>query len=200
MTQTLDVNARFDALDSARATAAPTSEAKASAFGTFAITFGISFTLLYTIYERLNWPLFTYVPAVSQIHFWLYRPIAGEGPPMYWYGWIALAIPSALLVGSIATVIPDQWLRRGTVFCCTLAALWPTFNSLLVAIDSWGAYGADFLHDIWLAAVPAVVGAAAITFYVPTQLAQRLWTSWLLTVPIGGLVVLGYSLNIYFLR
>jgi hypothetical protein len=200
MTQTLDVNARFDALDSARGTAVPTSEAKVSVVGTFAITFGISFTLLYTIYERLNWPLFTYVPAVSQIHFWLYRPIAGEGPPMYWYGWIALAIPSALLVGLIATVIHDQWLRRGTVFCCTLAALWPTFNSLFVAIDSWGAYGADFLHSIWLAAIPAVVGAAAITYYVPTSLAQRLWTSWLLTVPIGGLVVLGYSLNIYFLR
>ena len=100
MTQTLDVNARFGALDSASATAAATSQAKVSAFGTFAITFGISFTLLYTIYERLNWPLFTYVPAVSQIHFWLYRPLAGEGPPMYWYGWVFLAGPAALVVAS----------------------------------------------------------------------------------------------------
>jgi hypothetical protein len=200
MTQTLDVNARFNALDAARATAAPASEAKATALGTFAISFSISFTLLYTIYERLNWPLFTYVPAVSQIHFWLYRPIAGEGPPMYWYGWIALSIPSALLVGWIATVIPDQLLRRGTVFCCMLAALWPTVNALAVAIDSWGAYGADFVQSIWLGAIPALVGAAAITYYVPSGLAQRVWTSWLLIVPIGGLVVLGYSLNIYFLR
>jgi hypothetical protein len=199
MTQTLDVNARFGALDSARATAAATSQAKVSAFGTFAITFGISFTLLYTIYERLNWPLFTYVPAVSQIHFWLYRPVAGEGPPMYWYGWIALAVPSALLIGLIATILPEQLLRRGTVFCCTLAALWPTFNSLAVAIDSWGHYGADFVQSIWLGAIPALVGAAAITYYVPS-LAQRAWTSWLLIVPIGGLIVLGYSLNIYFLR
>src|ERR1700746_1588160 len=106
MTQTLDVHGRFAELDS-RPTAAPTSQVK-SAFGTFAITFGISFTLLYTIYERLNWPLFTYVPAVSQIHFWLYRPLAGEGPPMYWYGWLSLDIPSALLVAWIATLIPDQ--------------------------------------------------------------------------------------------
>src|SRR6516164_10419983 len=200
MTQTLDVNARFGALDSASATAAAASQAKVSAFGTFAITFGISFTLLYTIYERLNWPLFTYVPAVSQIHFWLYRPLAGEGPPMYWYGWIALAVPSALLLGLIATVLPEQLLRRGTVFCCTLAALWPTFNSLAVAIDSWGHYGADFVQSIWLGAIPALVGAAAVTYYVPAQMAQRAWTSWLLIVPIGGLVVLGYSLNIYFLR
>jgi hypothetical protein len=197
MTKTLDVHGRFAELDS-RATAAPTSQAK-TAFGTFAITFGISFTLLYTIYERLNWPLFTYVPAVSQIHFWLYRPIAGEGPPMYWYGWIALAVPSALLVGLIATILPDGLLRRGTVFCCTLAALWPTFNSLGIALDSWGAYDAEFLHSLSFAAIPAVIGAAAITYYVPS-LAQRAWTSWLLIVPIGGLVVLGYSLNIYFLR
>jgi hypothetical protein len=198
MTQTLDVHGRLGELDSARATATPTSQAK-SAFGTFAITFGISFTLLYTIYERLNWPLFTYQPAVGDIYFWLHRPLSGEGPPMYWYGWISLAVPSALLVGLIATILPDQLLRRGTVFCCTLAALWPTFNSLGIAIDSWGAYDAEFLHSLWLAAIPAVIGAAAITYYVPS-LAQRAWTSWLLIVPIGGLVVLGYSLNIYFLR
>jgi hypothetical protein len=199
MTQTLDVHGRFAEFDSARATAASTSHVK-SAFGAFAITFGIAFTLLYTIYERLNWPLFTYQPAVGQIYFWWHRPLSGEGPPMYWYGWISLAIPSALLVGMIATIIPDRLLRLGTVFYCTLAALWPTFNSLGAAIDSWGAYDAEFLRSIWLAAIPAVIGAAAITYYVPSELAQRAWTSWLLIVPIGGLVVLGYSLNIYFLR
>jgi hypothetical protein len=31
-------------------------------------------------------------------------------------------------------------------------------------------------------------------------LVQRTWTSWLLIVPIGGLVVLGYSLQQYFVR
>jgi hypothetical protein len=198
MTQTLDVHGRFAELDSARATTAPTTQAR-SAFGTFAITFGISFTLLYTIYERLNWPLITYQPAVGQVYFWMHRPLSGEGPPMYWYGWISLAIPSALLVALIATIIPDRVLRLGTVFCCTLAALWPTFNSLGIAIDRWGAYDSEFLQSSWLAAIPAVAGAAAITYYFPS-LSQRAWTSWLLIVPIGGLVVLGYSLNIWFLR
>jgi hypothetical protein len=168
--------------------------------GPFAITYGISFTLLYTIFERLNWPLFTYQPAVGQVYFWMHRSLSGEGPPMYWFGWIALTIPSALLVGWIATLIPDLWLRRGTVFCCVLAALWPTINSLGVAIDSWGAFGSDSLRSIWLGAIPALAAAAAITYYVPSQLAQRGWASWLLIVPIGGLVVLGYSLNIWFLR
>jgi hypothetical protein len=45
------------------------------------------------------------------------------------------------------------------------------------------------------------VGAAAITYLVPSQLAERVWTSWLLIMPIGGLVVLGYSLlQPWFLR
>jgi hypothetical protein len=37
-------------------------------------------------------------------------------------------------------------------------------------------------------------------YYVPAQLAERAWTSWLLIVPIVGLVVLGNSLLIYFVR
>jgi hypothetical protein len=45
--------------------------------------------------------------------------------------------------------------------------------------------------------IPAVVGEGAITYYVP-PLSQRAWTSWLLIMPISGLVVLGYSLNIWF--
>jgi hypothetical protein len=30
--------------------------------------------------------------------------------------------------------------------------------------------------------------------------AERMWTSWLLIMPIGGLIVLGYSLKTFFLR
>ena len=57
------------------------------------------------------------------------------------------------------------------------------------------------MNSPWAAAVPALVGAAAITFYVPSQFVQRVWTSLLLIVPIGGLVVLGYSLlQPWFLR
>jgi len=58
---------------------------------------------------------------------------------------------------------------------------------------------AEFVHVVWLAAIPAAIVAAAITYYVPS-LSQRAWTSGLLIAPIGGLVVLGYSLNIWFLR
>jgi hypothetical protein len=202
MTQTLDVGEGFSQLDSSRATGAPTAatQTKASKFGTFAITFGIAFPLLYTVYERLNWPLFTYHPVLGNVDFW--RQPAGVGPPMFWYGWIVLAAISAFVVGGIAAIIPGQWLRRATVFCCALAALWPAaLAALRIFITDWATFDADFLNSVWVAAVPAFVGAAVITYYVPSRLAERVWTSWVLIAPIGGLVVLGYSLlQPWFLR
>ena len=96
MTRTVDVDERSSQFESSHAMDAPTSTAHTRAkVRTFAFTFGIAFTLLYTVYERLNWPLFTWQPAVGKMYFWSHRPLSGEGPPMYWYGWIALAIPSA---------------------------------------------------------------------------------------------------------
>jgi hypothetical protein len=168
---------------------------------TFVFTFGIAFTLLYTVLERLNWPLFTYQPAAGKLYFWLHRPLSGEGPPMYWYGWIVNAAIAALVLGWIGTIISGQWLRPATVFCCALAALWPAaLAGLRIYITGWATFDADLLDSVWVAAAPALVGAAAITYYVPSRLAERAWTSWLLIVPIVGLVVLGNSLLIYFVR
>jgi len=201
MTQTLDVaDERLSQLAGAHPAAAPTStQTRASKLGTFAITFGIAFALLYTVYERLNWPLFTYHPASGKLEFW--KQMAGVGPPMFWYGWIVLAAASALVVGWIATMVSAPSLRRATVFCCALAALWPTaLAALRVFIVSYATFDADFLNSVWIAAIPALVGAAAVTYVVPPRLADRVWTSWLLTVPIAGLIVLGYSLQQYFVR
>jgi hypothetical protein len=88
MTQTLDVGERLSQFDSpSAAKGAPTSTVQTGAkLGTFAITFGIAFMLLYTVYERLNWPLFTYHPVLGNLDFW--RQPTGVGPPMFWYGWI----------------------------------------------------------------------------------------------------------------
>jgi hypothetical protein len=201
MTQTLDVGGGFSDLASAPAGSETSSTAQTSAkFGTFAITFGIAFPLLYTVFERLNWPLVTYHPVLGVLDFG--RQPAGVGPPMFWYGWITLAIPCALVVALAATVISEQWLRRGTVFCCALAVLWPAaLTGLRIFIVDWATFDADFLNSVWVAAIPAFGGAAVITYYVPARLAERVWTSWLLVAPIGGLVVLGYSLlQPWFLR
>src|SRR5262249_59400755 len=100
MTQTLDVHQGVSQLARAATTAAPTTAkpAEISRAGIFAITFGISFMLLYTVFERLNWPFFTYHPAVGKLDFWMQRARSGEGPPMYWYGWL---VPSGMRSGAV---------------------------------------------------------------------------------------------------
>jgi hypothetical protein len=201
MTHTLDTAGRISDLDTARPVSAPASatQAHTDKFGTFVITFGISFALLYTVYERLNWPLFTYHPVSGLLEFG--RVPTGIGPPMFWYGWIALAVISALIVSWIATKLSAHLLSRATVFCCVLAALWPTvLEAIRYYVVKIATYDADFLNSVWIAAVPAFVVTAAVTYFVPARVAERMWTSWLLIVPIVGLVVLGYSLQQYFVR
>ncbi len=201
MTQALDVvDERLSPLRGlpAASTATSSAQARASKLGIFAITFGISFALLYTVFERLNWPLFTYHPASGKLDFW--KQMAGVGPPMFWYGWIVLSAGSALVVSVIATAIPAQLLRRATVFLCLLAALWPLSLEALRLFISWVSFNADYLDSAWLAAIPALAVAAAITALAPSRWLQRTWVSLLLIVPIGGLIVLGYSLKPYFTR
>ena len=66
--------------------------------------------------------------------------------------------------------------------------------------DERASFNAEFLRSVWIVGIPALLGAAAITYLVSARWAERLWTSWLLTMPIGGLVILGYSLTTYFTR
>jgi len=201
MTQALDVHEGLFKLDSAhvKSASASTERTPLSKFGTFAITFGIAFALLYTVYERLNWPLFTYHPVSGQVDFW--KQMAGVGPPMFWYGWMVLAAISAFAVAAIATIVSGPWLRRATVFCCVLAVLWPAaLAAIQYFIVYWATFDADFLNSLWVAAIPALIGTAAITYWISGRFTERLWPSLLLLVPIGGLVVLGYSLQQYFIR
>src|SRR5262245_26825123 len=120
MTQTLDVRERIVQSDRAPATGAATSKTISKA-GTFAITFGIVFATLYTVFEQLNWPFFTYHPAVGKVDFWMQPPRRGEGPPMYWYGWLVLTFFCSIVLAWVATIVPRQWLERATIFGCILA-------------------------------------------------------------------------------
>jgi len=193
----LDAGGRFSQRDRSQAVAPTAATQTTSKFGTFAITFGIAFAILYTVFERLNWPLFTYHPASGQLDFW--KQMTGQGPPMFWYGWLILAAAGALVMGWLATMISGQLLRRATVFCCALTALWPiSLDVLRIYITDWASFDAQFLDSAWVAGVPAVLLAAAISYFAPSQWVQRVWTSWLLIMPIGGLVVLGYSLKPWF--
>jgi hypothetical protein len=202
MTQTLNMDARISQRSSsyAASAAAPTTRTEASKFGTFAVAFGIAFAILYTLFERQNWPLFTYHPAVNRLDFGRFPGIPEDGPPMFWYGWVVLSAAAAAVLGWIATMVSASWLYRVTTFCCVLAALWPAFFALAGVIDERASFNAEFLRSVWVSGIPALVGAAAVSYLVSSQWAQRAWTAWLLIMPIGGLVILGYSLNTYFLR
>jgi hypothetical protein len=199
MTQTLDVHQNASELGRAQPTDT-LSPAAISKSGIFAITFGITFAVLYTVFEQLNWPLFTYHPAVGKLDFWMQRPRSGEGPPMYWFGWLALSGLGAVAMSFAATLLPRPWLYRLTVFCCVLAALWPALLAAAAFIADRVSFDVEFLKSIWLTGALALAGAAAISLYGSAQWVQRLWVRWLWLVPVGGLTVLGYSLKSYFLR
>jgi hypothetical protein len=193
----LDVGDRLSRRATSPARGAPASTGTISRFGTFAITFGIAFALYYTVFERLNWPLFTYHPVTGQLDFG--KEMAGKGPPMFWYGWIVLAGLAALVTSAVATVVPAGVLRRATLFCCVLGAVWPTCLAVLRSFGAdWQSLNAEFMNSIPAAAVPALLITAAITYAVPARFVQQVWAPLLLLVPIGGLVVLGYSLQQYF--
>jgi hypothetical protein len=203
MTQTLDVHARVSPPGMARtagAPAGPVSTTKVDRFGTFAITFGIAFAVIYTLFERMNWPLFTYHPAVNKIDFWMHAARSGEGPPMYWYGWLALAIPCAAVIAWIATLVPERLLQKATVFCCSLAVLWAVIFEAAVFIANRPSYNDDVTDLLWYSAIPALIGAVAATYLVSVEAARRFWTKWLVILPVGGLVILGYSLKTWFTR
>jgi hypothetical protein len=141
MTQTLDVHGSVTELRP-RAAAAPASAARtrSNRFGAFAVTFGIAFAIIYTVCEQMNWPLFTYHPAVGKLDFGMQPARRGEGPPMYWYGWLAISFAAAAGVGWIATMVSRRGLLRATVFCCVLAVLWP--GLLMLAIFTADRVGA----------------------------------------------------------
>jgi hypothetical protein len=200
MTQTLDIHQDVSGLNRAQAASASAAPTAISKSGVFAITFGIAFMVLYTVFEQLNWPLFTYHPAVGKLDFWMQRPRSGEGPPMYWFGWLALSGIGAVVVSSVATLLPRPWLYRLTVFCCVLAALWPALLAAAAFIADRVSFDAEFLKSIWLTGALALAGAAALSLYGSAQWVQRLWVKWLWLVPVGGLAVLGYSLKSFFLR
>jgi hypothetical protein len=89
---------------SASATAPETS----SRFGTFALVFGISFAILYTVCDMAALPMFTYHPGTGRIDPGFVRARPDEGPAMYWYGWIASSGLGASIVGFLAAQLPEK--------------------------------------------------------------------------------------------
>ena len=117
---------------------------------------------------------------------------------MFWYGWLPTAGITATAVAAIATAFSAQSLQRATVFFCVLAALWPILYGLGLYVDEVASFNAPFLRSVWTSGVPALAGAIAAAYLVSAERAARLWIGWLMIMPIGGLIILGYSLRDFF--
>jgi len=79
---------------------------------TFVVTFAVVGTLTYCICLFMNWPVFTYHPAVNRIE-WGWGPgRSGEGPAMYWYGWTATTLIAGTVAGFLATLLPESAAKK----------------------------------------------------------------------------------------
>jgi hypothetical protein len=199
MTQALDMHERVAEV-SARLTAAAHTREEAGRAKAFAVTFGIAFAILYTLFERMNWPLFTYHPAVGKLDFWMHEARNGEGPPMYWFGWLMLAGAASLVVSWLATLLPTRLLQRATMFCCLLAMVWTVTVMAVAYYAAQRGLAGEAVLSVWASAIPGLVIAAAASMLVPGRTVERLWAAWLLIMPLAGLIILGNSLTTYFTR
>jgi hypothetical protein len=95
-----------------RGTATPSSVASSSKLRTFAVTFAVVGTLTYCVCLFMNWPVFTYHPAVNRLE-WGWGPSrSGEGPAMYWYGWTVTTLIVSTVVGFLATLLPESTAKK----------------------------------------------------------------------------------------
>ena len=95
-----------------RATPARSSLASSTKIKTFVVTFAVVGTLTYCVCLLMNWPVFTYHPAVNRFE-WGFGPgRSGEGPAMYWYGWTATTLIVAAVVGFLATLLPESAAKK----------------------------------------------------------------------------------------
>ena len=93
--------------------------ATSAKFRTFAIVFAIAAPVLYVGCELLSLPLFTYHPATNRIEFGWAPGRSGEGPAMYWYGWVVSMLIGCAVLGWLATLLPENVIRK-----IPLALIW----------------------------------------------------------------------------
>src|SRR5262249_57580462 len=101
-------------------------------------------------------------------------------------------------LGWTATAVPREWLYRVTIFCCALAALWPTAYAGAIFLADRVSFDAEFLKSVWLSAIPALVAAAAVAYLVSARSTQRLWIWLVFIAPIAPPPLLPYPPHPYF--
>ena len=114
------------ATTTARATAPATSER----LKTFSIAFSLAAPVIYVIAELFGLPLFTYHPATNRIELGWTLGRSGEGPVMYWYGWVVTTAIGASVLGALATLLPEGLIKKAPL---ALTWLLPLFALALLA-------------------------------------------------------------------
>jgi hypothetical protein len=95
-----------------RAPPSTSSLAASARFKAFVVAFGIAAPVMYAVCVLWNLPLFTFHPATNRIVWGWEAARSGEGPAMYWYGWTATVIIVAVIVGLVATTLPESISRK----------------------------------------------------------------------------------------
>jgi hypothetical protein len=104
---------------------------------TFAMVFSLAFPVVYLVCEQFGGPLFTYHPAVSRLEFGWGRSRSGEGPAMYWYGWVASSLIGGLILGLLGTMLPTSAVKKIPL---VLLLILPTLALIPLAyslMDNW---------------------------------------------------------------
>ena len=100
-------------------------------FQRFAFAYGTAFAVLYVLALANDLALITVYPTLGVVvlgtsHAEDAAPAMGGIPAIYWYGWTATAALGALVLGAIATLLPEQWARRmssGWLWGATVSAM-----------------------------------------------------------------------------
>ena len=93
-------------------------------FEVFAIVFATVAPLVYVIAVENNYALITYHPMTYTFGFGVQQP--GEGPAMYWFGWMATAALAGGGAGIVAGLLPaalTRFLRPALAWLVPLGVL-----------------------------------------------------------------------------
>ena len=93
-------------------TLSPTSLASSTKFKTFVIVYSVIHPVMYMVSVVWQLPLFTFHPATNRIVWGYEAARSGEGPNMTWYGWIATTVIVGVIVGLVATRLPDSMTNK----------------------------------------------------------------------------------------
>ena len=79
------------------------------AFPVFAIAFAVIYILqVYLTALQINLALITYHPQIGRWAMLAEAPRQGQGPAMYWYGWLLTSALAAGAVAALSLVLPRR--------------------------------------------------------------------------------------------